>query len=252
MTDAAASRPGNVVAARQVVSKVTGPRRDVHFFWLLDASTSMQGEKVQSLNFAVASAIPEMRRVAAMHPEANVLVRVLKFATDVEWVVAEPVPIAQFKWRDIEADGETSMGLAFSVVCDELDKLDASRRYFPPALLLVTDGHPTDEEKDFEKALHRLLAHKFGASATRLAIAIGSDVGPEGMECLNKFIDNPDIKPIAVTDLAALPRLMQVVSRSALEISSTPGDEAAAKVLAETVKSDADIWTWQAAKPPQD
>jgi uncharacterized protein YegL len=242
MAGAAANRPGEVM----------GPRRDVHFFWLLDASTSMQGEKIQSLNFAVASAIPEMRRVAAMHPEANVLVRVLKFATGVEWVVADPVPIAEFKWRDIEADGETSMGLAFSVVCDELDKLDADRRYLPPALLLVTDGHPTDEEKDFEKALHRLLTHKLGAAATRLAIAIGSDVGPEGMECLNEFINNPEIKPIEVTDLAALPRLMQIVSRSALEISSTPGDAAAAKVLAEAAKSDADIWTWQAAKPLQD
>ena len=243
---------GAGLATANCPGEVTGPRRDVHFFWILDASTSMRGEKIQSLNFAVASAVPELRKVAAMHPEANVLVQVLKFATDVEWVVADPVPLAEFQWRDIEAGGETSMGLAFSVVCDQLDKLDAGRRYYPPALLLVTDGHPTDDENDFDKALHRLLTHKLGATATRLAVAIGSDVGPEGMMCLNRFINNPDIKPIEVTDLAALPRLMQIVSRSALEISSTPGDAAAAKVLAEAAGNDADIWTWRAAKPVQD
>src|SRR5437868_3095831 len=186
-----------------------GPRRDIHFFWILDGSTSMQGEKIQSLNYAVASAIPEMRKIAAKHPQANVLVRAMRFATQVDWVVATPTPVADFQWTDIDAEGETAMGRAVSAICDELDKLDASRRYYPPALILVTDGHPTDEGNGFETSLQRLLAHKLGKVATRLAIAIGSDVGPEGMECLRKFIKNDEIQPLEVSDLGALPRLMQ-------------------------------------------
>jgi uncharacterized protein YegL len=204
-----------------------GPRRDIHFFWILDGSTSMQGEKIQSLNYAVASAIPEMRKVAAKHPQANVLVRAMRFATRVDWVIATPTPVDEFQWTDIDAEGETAMGRALSVICDELDKLDASRRYYPPALILVTDGHPTDEGSGFEIALQRLLAHRLGKLATRLAIAIGSDVGPEGMECLRKFINNDEIQPLEVSDLGALPRLMQIMSRSAIEISSTPSGRAA-------------------------
>jgi uncharacterized protein YegL len=204
-----------------------GPRRDIHFFWILDGSTSMQGEKIQSLNYAVASAIPEMRKVAAKHPQANVLVRAMRFATQVDWVVATPTPVDEFQWTDIDAEGETAMGRALSVICDELDNLDASRRYYPPALILVTDGHPTDEASGFEIALQRLLAHRLGKVATRLAIAIGSDVGPEGMECLRKFINNDEIQPLEVSDLGALPRLMQIMSRSAIEISSTPSGRAA-------------------------
>lgn len=225
-----------------------GPRRDVHFFWILDGSTSMRGEKIQSLNFAVASAIPEMRKVAAKHPSANVLLRALRFATGVDWITPRPTPLSEFQWRDIQADGETSMGLALSAVCDELDKLDTSRRYYPPALILVTDGHPTDEGDGFEAALQRLLTHKLGKAATRLAVAIGDDVGPEGMECLRKFIKNPEIKPLEVTDLGALPRLMRIVSRSAIEISSTPGAGAPAKILEAAAKDDDDMWTWDPAK----
>ena len=220
-----------------------GPRRDVHLFWILDGSTSMQGEKIQSLNFAVASAIPEMRKVAAKHPHANVVVRALKFATDVEWIVGAPTPISEFQWRDIEAKGETSMGLALSAVCDELDKLDVRRRYLPPALILVTDGYPTDPNNGFETALQRLLNHQLGRIATRLAIAIGTDVGPEGTLCLRKFINDPKIQPLEVSDLGALPRLIRMVSRSAIEISSSPSAGVPSKIL------QTDDWTWDPDKP---
>ena len=100
------------------------PRRDVHFFWLLDGSTSMlRGARIYSLNFAVASAVPEMRRAAAAQWKANVLVRALRFASTVEWVVETPTPIAEFEWKDIPAEGETLMGEALSAVAAELDKL---------------------------------------------------------------------------------------------------------------------------------
>jgi uncharacterized protein YegL len=230
-----------------------GPRRDVHFYWILDGSRSMLGEKIQSLNYAVARSIPEMRKVAAKHPRANILVRALRFATDAGWVTERPTPLSEFVWRDIEADGETSMGLALSMVCDELDwlasRLDKGERFFPPILILVTDGHPTDEGKVFEAALQRLLTHKVGESAIRLAIAIGTDVGPDGMQCLRRFINNPTIKPLEVTDLAALPRLISIMSRSAITISSKPSGDAPAKIIEEAAQSDGVVWTWTPSDP---
>jgi uncharacterized protein YegL len=241
------------MASAELPGGKLGSRRDVHFYWILDGSRSMRGEKIQSLNYAVARSIPEMRKIAAKHPRANVLVRALRFATDAQWVTPRPTPLAEFEWRDIEADGETSMGLALSLVCDELDGLaagfDRGERFFPPALILVTDGHPTDERKVFDAALQRLLTHKLGESATRLAIAIGTDVGPDGMQCLRRFINNPTIKPLEVTDLAALPRLISIMSRSAIAISSRPGGDAPAKIIEEAAQSDGVVWTWNPASP---
>src|SRR5947209_4904366 len=55
--------------------------RPLHFFWIADCSGSMAGDKIQSLNTAIREAIPEMRRVAANNPNAQVLVRAIKFSS---------------------------------------------------------------------------------------------------------------------------------------------------------------------------
>lgn len=203
------------------------PRWDVHFFWLLDGSTSMSRDKrIQSLNYAVASAIPEMRRVAAQQWKANVLVRVLRFASGVEWVVREPTPIAAFNWdQDIPADGETAMGKALESVADELDRLDDKGRYFPPVIILVTDGEPTDPDSGFDKGLARLLNQRHGRVATRIAVAI--NVGPKGMEYLKRFADI--ILPGKNADEIA--QNIVIASTSGIMISSSPSNDAVARML---------------------
>jgi uncharacterized protein YegL len=218
-----------------VPARLGGPlaaRREVHFFWLLDGSTSMlRGSRIQSLNFAVASAIPEMQRAASQQWKAKVLVRALRFASDVEWVIAQPTPIDKFEWRDIPADGETAMGKALWSVADELDKLDTTRRYFAPVIILVTDGEPTDPDSGFEKGLSRLLNQKLGREATRIAVAI--DVGESGMECLRKFTDI--ILPAENADEIA--QNIVIASTSGILMSSGRSTEPMLKTLAAKTES---------------
>jgi uncharacterized protein YegL len=202
------------------------PRRDVHFFWLLDGSTSMlRGARIQSLNFAVASAIPEMRKAASQQWKANVLVRVLRFANDVEWIVAKPTPISEFEWtEDIPADGETVMGKALQSVADELEKLDSRERLLPPVIILVTDGEPTDKNFGFERGLERLLKDKLGRVSTRIAVAI--NVGQKGIECLKKFSDII----LRAENADEIAQNIVIASTSGIVISSTP-NAAASKML---------------------
>jgi uncharacterized protein YegL len=200
-------RPGGAMATR-----------DIHFIWLVDASTSMQGAKIQSLNYAIANALPEMRRSAADNPYARVLVRCIRFATHAEWIIPEPVPLESFQWSDIVADGETAMGEALMLVADELETLQAGGRFFPAVLILVTDGYPTDGK--FEAGLRRLMSLPLGRSAVRLAIAIGSDAD---LGCLEDFIGNPEIRPLQAGDSDALAQMISFASVSGIESSSTPG-----------------------------
>jgi hypothetical protein len=56
--------------------------RPLHFFWMLDCSSSMGLDgKISRLNFAIREAIPEMRRGADDNPKASLLVRALTFST---------------------------------------------------------------------------------------------------------------------------------------------------------------------------
>jgi uncharacterized protein YegL len=202
------------VAAKLPGGKIA--KRDIHFFWIVDGSESMQGEKIQSLNFAIANAIPEMRKIKDRHPHTRVFVRALRFASDVQWVVGngEPVPLSEFEWHDIKASGKTKMGGALAEVAHKLNELEQKRgHYLAPALILVTDGQPTD---DFADGLRRLMEQKFGREATRLAVAIGADAD---LDALEKFVGDPRAI-LHAHNSEQLAAMIPIVSTSALEHSS--------------------------------
>jgi uncharacterized protein YegL len=202
----------------------------MHFFWLLDGSTSMTGAKIAALNFAVAEAIPGMRRAADGAPGVRLMVQVLRFATDVDWIVPDPTPIAELQWRDIAADGDTAMGKAINAAVDQLDKIDASRKYFAPVIILVTDGRNTDVDKVFEDALHRLMTHPIGRRSTRFGIAIGADAD---VDKLKTFIGNDEIPVFESSNADMLAEHIRFVSTSAIKIASQPNTGVVAKEMAD-------------------
>jgi uncharacterized protein YegL len=159
-----------------------------------------------------------MRRAASDNPFARVLVRAVRFASRAEWLTPEAVPLQNFQWHDIEANGETAMGEALLLVADALDKLQTGARFLPPVLVLVTDGHPTDDK--FDEGLRRLMAQPLGRAAVRLAVAIGSDAD---IGRLQEFIGNPDIHPLQAGNADALAQMITFASKSGISLSSTPG-----------------------------
>jgi uncharacterized protein YegL len=180
-------------------------RRELHFFWLLDGSGSMQGDKIQQLNFAVADSILGMREQAAKYfPKVRVVVHALRFGSDVQWIsqngslssaMPEPVALSEFEWEEIfiKPKGDKRMGEALSRVAEELARLN--RPQYRPVLILVTDGHATD---NFDAGLELLMAQRLGKHAIRLAVGIGNEFDSER---LKKFIGNDKI-PVLNIDTA--------------------------------------------------
>ena len=175
----------------------------MHFFWLLDGSSSMAGHKIQSLNFAVWDAIRQIRRTFAGVPGLRLLVLAPRFAINVDSIIREPTPINELEWHDIVAD-DTATGKATTrrpnAVVDELDKIDTRRRFYPPILVLVTDGRNTDG-KPYNEAPRRLATHPVGQKAQRYAIAIGSDAR---IDELQAFIGNDNTPVFQATNVDML------------------------------------------------
>ena len=145
--------------------------RPLHFIWIADCSGSMATDgKIQALNYAIRNAIPDMQKVADENPNAQVLVRAIKFSSGAQWHVSQPTPAADFEWTDLSADGVTDMGKALSMVADQLKIPPMTDRALPPVLVLISDGQPTD---DFESGLEMLMEQAWGKKAVRIAIAIG-------------------------------------------------------------------------------
>jgi len=199
-------RPGGEMASRPL-----------HFIWIADCSGSMSvAGKIQALNNAIREAIPHMQRVAEENPNAQVLVRALRFHGGAHWHIAQPTPVADFRWEDLQADGVTDMGHALSMVADELKIPPMSDRALPPVLVLISDGQPTD---DFDTGLQALMSESWGKKSVRLAIAIGDDAD---LDVLQRFIGHPELKPLQANNPESLVRYIKWASTAVIQSASAP------------------------------
>jgi uncharacterized protein YegL len=201
--------------------------RPLHFIWIADCSGSMAVDgKIQSLNTAIKEAIPHMQDVADENPNAQVLVRAVRFSDGAQWHVSQPTDIADFKWDDLEAGGVTAMGMALGIVADQLKIPPMTDRALPPVLVLISDGQPTD---DFTSGLQALMNEPWGRKAVRIAIAIGEDAD---QEVLKKFIGNPELKPLQANSPESLTKYIRWVSTAVLKSASSPASQSAAAAAA--------------------
>jgi uncharacterized protein YegL len=178
--------------------------------------------KIQSLNNAIKEAIPHMQRAADENPNAQVFVRAARFSDGAQWHVAQPTPVADFKWSDLRAAGLTDMGKAISMVAEQLRIPPMSDRALPPILVLVSDGQPTD---DFESALKVLLDLPWGKRAVRIGIAIGEDANKEK---LRAFVANPELPVLEANNAETLVNYVKWASTAVLKAASAPASQSKA------------------------
>lgn len=222
-------RPGSMLAARPL-----------HFFVLADCSGSMATDgKMQALNNAIRETLPHLVDVASQNPHATVLVRAIAFATGARWHVEEPTPVDQLEWEDLDTGGYTDLGAALDLLAPQLRHPLMEERALPPAILVVSDGMPTD---DYKAALARFLDEPMGARAVRMAVGIGRDAD---LEVLERFTASTDHGPVTANNPEQLVRLIRWASTHASRVASqlAPLRESIGSVTAERMEAPSElIW----------
>ena len=188
--------------------------RPLEFIWLLDTSYSMEGSKIQSLNFAIRDCIPEMRRITDSNINAEVMVRVITFSDAAKWHLPTRTNISDFEWKDVRTDGMTSMGSAFKLLSEEMTIEQMPKRGLPPVLVLVTDGYPTD---DANTELQKLKNLPWMKKAVKIGIAIGDDCD---LNIIQNFISNPELKPLKADTASQLVNYIKWASTQVLQATS--------------------------------
>ena len=165
-------RPGSTLAARPL-----------HFFVVADCSGSMAADgKMQALNNAIRETLPHLVDVAGQNPHADLVVRSIAFSSGARWHVEQPTPVERLDWQNLSTGGYTDLGAALDLLAPQLVPPAMEERALAPAILLISDGMPTD---DYKPALARFLDEPMGRRAVRMAVGIGRDAD---LEVLERFI----------------------------------------------------------------
>lgn len=187
--------------------------RPIHFFWVVDCSGSMYGEKIGIVNNTIQECIPEMRNSADNNPNAQLLIRALQFSSGASWITTSPVPVENYSWEDMEANGLTELGKAFDLLAAQLSIPPMPARALPPVIVLLSDGQPTD---DYKKSLDKLKGMPWFRKAVKIAISIGQDADDD---VLIEFTGNKELV-LQANNATALAKMIKWASTTASMVSA--------------------------------
>lgn len=214
---------------------VSVPRRTMTLFFLIDTSGSMEGNKIGAVNDAVANVLPMLNEISDENPDAEIKIAALEFSSSVIWLYSEPKLASDFIWQDVQANGLTSLGAACLELSSRLSRsgfMQSASGSFAPAIILLSDGGPTD---DFENGLKKLKENNWFKAAIKIAIAIGDDADKE---VLRQFTGNAEAV-FTVHNIEALKQIIRVVAVTSSQIgskSSTAGETTKQDQVVEEVK----------------
>lgn len=111
--------------------------------------------------------------------------------------------------QEFVAVGGTPMGAAMEIACEIIEDRELiPTRAYRPILVLVSDGHPTD---DWQIPFKALLTSERAAKATRIALAIGHDAD-ESM--LTEFANDLEAPLFHANNAAEIVRFFRAVTMS--------------------------------------
>ncbi|MGL4987527.1 MAG: vWA domain-containing protein [Treponemataceae bacterium] len=159
---------------------------------LLDGSSSMSGKKIKSLNGAVNEMIESFKSLSAK--EIDITVGIITFGDSVDYV-QKLKSVKDISNIHLVASGLTPMGSALTMAKDLIEDRDSlPSSGYRPAVVLVSDGQPTDE---WEKPLQNFIAGGRSAKCDRFSIAIGSDAD---RTVLSQFVSGTENKVYEASD----------------------------------------------------
>ena len=222
-------------------------KKPCYYFWICDCSESMGLKnksnnlvKMDEINKAIPQAIEKIREFSKTNPKGQITMRTIKFSDTAEWMDKDSIPVDQYTWKNLSADGITSLGAAFSKVAQALKTIEDGgtmpKKAYPPVLVLITDGYPTDE---YQKGFEELMDQFWGQEAVRIAVALeGADE-----EILRAFIgdvEDRDKLLVRISD-ADLPRLADRIKLVTTTYGNPTGKKPPAEKLSpEPVPEDKD------------
>lgn len=202
--------------------------RRLPVYLLLDTSGSMTGEPIEQVKNGMQMLVSSLRQNP--HALEVAYLSVITFDTK----ATEVVPLTEltaFQVPQITAKGGTSLGAALTLVADSAKanvvKTTAEKKGdWRPLVFIMTDGQPTDDPADWQRALARFKQEKWG-------VVVGCAVNNADVNVLKEIAGEERVVKLDTADSGSMAAFFQWVSAS-VSVSSQlvdkgatgPGDDA--------------------------
>ncbi len=204
-------------------------KKELHLFYVLDTSGSMNGAPIAALNDAMRSTVKALNDKFKGNADASLKIAVMCYANGAQWVTYGEnnlENIEYFVWEDVKAAGMTYLGAAMDLLREGLSRntmMKSATGNKTPVIIFMTDGYPTDNWKD---ALAKLQENRWYQNAIRIGIALGPDADTN---VLAEIVGSQEgvIHTDEMDKFADMIRLVSVVSalRGSVSQVSSPSSE---------------------------
>lgn len=219
---------------------------------IIDVSGSMCGERIASVNDAMAEVPAQLADINDESVDSKLLIAPMEFSSGARWFALknnQPAEVESFRWIDMKANGLTDLGAAFKLLTEKLTTEDKGgwmkgRGGAAPVLILISDGGPTD---DYQTQLKALKNRGWFNAALKFAVAVeGAD-----KSVLAEFTGNSEAvidTTVIRNDLASIVKAVVVsASKTASKSASISNSDNATNVVTETSGADVNAQAQQEA-----
>ena len=159
--------------------------------------------------------IPGTILVACDTGEVEINLAVISFGGDVTYDIPLQ-PVLELSNIQLQANGGTPMGAALSMAKDLLeDKEIIPSKGYRPAIVLVSDGAPTDA---WESPMENFVKNGRSSKCQRFAMAIGTS---QDDPVLNKFMEGMEMPVYLATDATKIREFFKFVTMSVSQRSKS-------------------------------
>ena len=210
------------------------PRKDLHVFYVLDTSGSMDGTPISTLNRAMEESTQALKEVAKSNGDAKLKIAVMEFNSGCKWVTSNgPEDLEEdFFWYPLKAGGLTDIGSALKELNTKLSRkafLNSMTGALMPIIIFMTDGFATD---NYEKALEEIRRNRWFQHGTKIGFAFGDDAD---LKMIASVVGNSEAV-IRTTDYELFRKLLRFVSVTASKLVSESTTTGTAPTAADIVK----------------
>lgn len=196
-------------------------KKELHVFYVLDTSGSMDGAPIASLNDAMRDTVSELADISKNSADAALKIAVMTYDSDSRWVTVGNngvEDVEDFIWTPVQAGGLTYLGYALQELNVKLSRnemMQSATGNKVPVIIFMSDGYPNDNI--WEAELENLKKNKWYNAAIKIAFALGDDADTD---VLAKVVGSSEAV-IQTSNLEVFKTMIRVTSVTASLTAST-------------------------------